>query len=77
MIHKARSPHKLCTSQPLNENDLKIIESIKKVISKRDDLIDYLRSIKITVGNVKQILDLNVTNILQDGHITPQINELQ
>lgn len=46
-------------------------------MSKRDDLVDYLRSINITVGNVKQILDLNVTNILQNGQITPQINELQ
>jgi hypothetical protein len=39
-------------------------------------LIDYLENIKITPINAKEILDLNVSNVLQAGTIDARVRNL-
>lgn len=47
-----------------------MIEELKCVLGNRMELVDYLKNITITTENVKEILDLDVSNILQEGELT-------
>ena len=40
------------------------------MLGNRMELVDYLKNITITTENVKEILDLDVSNILQEGELT-------
>lgn len=44
-----------------------IIDHVKSLLNKRHELIEYLLAIEITIDNVKDILDLDVSGILQEG----------
>lgn len=53
-----------------------IINRLRQVLHRREELIDYLGSISITIHNVQEILELGVSNILQEGEKSSKVNEL-
>ena len=57
----------------MSHEDQIIIERIKNLLNNRNELANYLEEISITESNVKEILDLRVSEILQEGPITPKI----
>lgn len=57
-------------------SDDEIIEKVKSLLDSREELIDYLDTIKITPSNAKDILDLDVSNILQNGQMDYKVRSL-
>ncbi len=56
--------------------DQAVINGVKKLLHNRNSLIEFLGNAVINVDNVKQILDMDVSNILQEGLITQQVIHL-
>ena len=53
--------------------DEAVINGVQKLLNNREGLIDFLSRSSISVDNVKEILDMDVSNILQEGTITEKI----
>ena len=56
--------------------DQAVVAGVRGLLEDREGLIDFLARATITVDNVKEILDLDVSNILQEGNITDQVINL-
>jgi hypothetical protein len=54
----------------------KEIEGIRNSLSQRKELIKVLLEMPINVDNIKQILDLGVSLVLQEGPITKSVHLL-
>lgn len=57
-------------------NDQAVITGTQRLLENREALIEFLLRSTITVDNVKEILDMDVSNILQEGTITDQVVHL-
>jgi len=56
--------------------DQAVINGVKKLLQNRKALIEFLLQSTINVENVKEILDMDVSTILQEGLITDQVMHL-
>jgi len=56
--------------------DQAVINGVKKLLQNRKALIEFLLQSTINVDNVKEILDMDVSTILQEGLITDQVMHL-
>lgn len=56
--------------------DETVISGVRKLLHNREALIDYLSRSTITVDNVKEILDMDVSQILQEGTVNEQVSHL-
>ncbi len=79
MINKLSLELKSSPSKNFKMNkpsDEDIIEKVKSLLDLREELVAYLDTIKITPSNAKEILDLDVANILQAGPMDYKIRTI-
>lgn len=61
---------------PMSESNQALLREISEVVDSRDNLIQFIEKIKITTENVKEILDMNVSNILQNGPVDSKVKNI-
>jgi hypothetical protein len=75
-IHKMPIPKELEKPKEKSLADQAVINGVKKLLNNRNSLIEFLSQSTINVDNIKEILDMDVSNILQEGVVNDQVMHL-